>query len=83
MTTSVTPIRLTLQAEREKAGLTQVELAEAVGVRQATISRLESGVTKQIDLPLLERICKALRIEDPGALFVLEPEPPKKGRGKR
>ena len=82
MTTTVTPIRLTLQKERKRAGLTQAELSEKVGVRQATISRLEAGVTTQIDLPLLERICKALGVK-PSKLFVLVDEPASKPRGKR
>jgi transcriptional regulator with XRE-family HTH domain len=68
------PVVLTLRALREKAGMTQAELAEAVGVRIATISDLERNVSRRIDLDMIEALCKALsaKLDDPvtpGDLF--------------
>lgn len=73
MSATVTPIRLTLKDARDAAGLTQSELAERVGVRQATISDLETGKSGRIDLDVIERLCRVLKIE-PGDLIVLEPK---------
>lgn len=65
----VTPIRLNLKALREEAKLSQEELAEIVGTRQATISRLERNLTQRVDLPLIDALCKALKCK-PGELLV-------------
>lgn len=73
MTTSVTPIRLTLKEAREAAGITQAELAARVGVRQATISDLETGKSGRIELELLDRLASAVGVE-PGELIVREPK---------
>lgn len=70
METIVTPIRLTLKAAREAKGLTQSQLAKRVGVRQATISDLETGKSGRIDLDVLERICRVLK-KKPGELLIL------------
>lgn len=85
----VTPIRITLREARQKAGLTQVQLAELADVRPATISDLESEKRSRvdrrlIDLDVIERICRVLHL-DPGDLLVLDPPLDKKGppaRGK-
>ena len=61
-------VSLTLRAAREDAGLTQAELAERVGVRQATISDLETGKSTRIDFDLLDRLCDVLGVE-PGELL--------------
>ncbi|MFI5228495.1 MAG: helix-turn-helix transcriptional regulator [Gemmatimonadales bacterium] len=67
--TLVTPIRLQgLREARKAAGLTQVQLAKKVGVRQATISDLETGETTTINLELLDKICRKLGIEPAGLL---------------
>lgn len=39
----MTPIRIHLKALREARGLSQVQLSELSGVRQATISEIEGG----------------------------------------
>jgi transcriptional regulator with XRE-family HTH domain len=49
--------------------MTQAELAKAVGVRQATISDLETGKSRWVDLDLLEQLAKALGVK-PVALLV-------------
>ena len=73
----MTPIVLALKEAREAAGLTQMQLAEEVGVRQATISDLETGKSRRIDFDLLEKLGRVLGV-DPAGLIVSEPK--KRGR---
>ena len=58
-----------LQNARKEAGLTQSELAKILGVKQATVSKYESG---EIDVTIaqLEQLADALNI----SLFSLLPE---------
>lgn len=58
-----------LQKARKEAGLTQSELAKILGVKQATVSKYESG---EIDVTIaqLEQLADALNI----SLFSLLPE---------
>ncbi|MEO5818841.1 MAG: helix-turn-helix transcriptional regulator, partial [Gemmatimonadaceae bacterium] len=58
----MSPVTLNLRALREAAGLTQAQLAEAVNVRQATISDLETGKAKTLRLSLLDALAKALGV---------------------
>jgi transcriptional regulator with XRE-family HTH domain len=58
----MTPLVLALKEARERAGLTQTELADAVGVRQATISDLETGKSRRIELDLLEKLAAELSV---------------------
>jgi transcriptional regulator with XRE-family HTH domain len=67
-TATLTPIVVRLLEEREAQGLTQAQLAEKADVRQATISELETGKTRRVDLDVLDRLCKALGVE-PGDLL--------------
>ena len=69
----MTPIVLRIREMREVKGWSQVELGKRAGVRQATISHLESGNAKAVDLTVLEKVAKALGVA-PGYLIV------KKGR---
>ncbi len=55
------PLVLRLREWREKRGLTQAELARRVGVRQATISRLETEESRRIELDVLDRLLRVLR----------------------
>jgi len=75
----MTPTVLNLAALRQKAGLTQTELAEAVGVRQATISDLETGKSRRIELDLLDRLASALRVH-PASLIVRVEKAAKRAR---
>lgn len=68
MRTDVTPIRITLREARKTAGLTQVQLAKRAGVRQATVSDLETGKPGRIDLEVLDSLCRVLGLE-PGDLL--------------
>lgn len=53
---------LSLLAEtREKAGVTQVELAKRLKVDQTWVSKIERGV-RRVDLVELALLCKALNI---------------------
>lgn len=56
----MSPLELQLRELRESAGLSQVALADAVGVSQRAISELENGVTRRVDLDLLEKLAEAL-----------------------
>ncbi len=49
--------------------MTQVQLAELAGVRQATISAIETGHTRGVDFDVLERVADVLGVE-PGSLVV-------------
>ena len=67
----MTPIRVRLAELRKTRGWTQQELANRAGVRQATISELESGTKKRLGLDVLEALCGALGVQ-PGELLQLE-----------
>lgn len=64
----MTPLRVRIRELRQAAELSQESLGELAGVRQATISGLESGKAKRIDLLTLERLATALKVE-PGDLI--------------
>jgi DNA-binding XRE family transcriptional regulator len=49
-----------LKEFRVKAGLTQVDLAEKVGVKQSTIAMLETGKNKSPRIEVAKKICKVL-----------------------
>ena len=71
---------LRIREWRERRGMTQAELARRVGVRQATISRLETEESRRIELDVLDRLAQALQCE-PGDL--LERVPSRRKRGRR
>jgi transcriptional regulator with XRE-family HTH domain len=48
---------------REAKGITQVELAKAVGVTQAYIAKLESGASDNPSLAVLTGLARALNVE--------------------
>lgn len=52
---------------REQRGLTQEQLADAVGVKQAYISRIERGLSEP-SLPVLRSVASVLQV-NPGDLF--------------
>ena len=53
-------LELKLREIRKKTDWTQADLADAVGVRIATISDLENDNSRRIDFDLLEKLCKVL-----------------------
>ncbi len=77
----MTPIRLRVREWRAAKGLSQQQLAEAAGIRRATISRLENGHATAIDFEVLERLADALGID---AAVLIEHERRTSGkRGRR
>jgi transcriptional regulator with XRE-family HTH domain len=48
-----------LRAAREKAGMTQVDLAEKLGLTQSFVSKIERG-DRRLDIVQLRTVCKAL-----------------------
>ncbi len=48
---------------RKGRGLTQVALAERVGVSLIYVKKLEAGERQAPSLPVLERIAKALKVK--------------------
>jgi len=71
---SVSPVLLRIRELRTDRGLTQEALAQAVGVRVATVSDLETNRSRRIELDLLERLAEALGVE-PGDLFEIGDTP--------
>lgn len=59
---------------RERKGLVQIELADAVGRRLDAISRLELGKTKRIPMETLARIATALDVSLEWLLGATKPE---------
>ena len=50
-----------LRSVREEAGVTQVELADRLGIEQSTISKIERR-ERRVDVAELRRICIALGV---------------------
>ncbi len=66
------PLGFRIRELREAKGWSQARLAEEAAIRQATVSGLETGTTRRIDLDTLERLGKALGVE-PASLLVSTP----------
>ena len=49
-----------IRTRREKAGLSQRELARRAGIYQPTLSRIESGKASRITVDMIEAIAAAL-----------------------
>lgn len=59
---AISDIARLVRNARQRAGFTQIELANAAQTSQAVIARLESGMDQRIpSLDLLERIAKSLK----------------------
>jgi transcriptional regulator with XRE-family HTH domain len=58
----MTPVSLRIQELRESKGWSQAELARKSGVPQPTISRLESGKSRALNLKHLEKLARALGV---------------------
>jgi len=56
---------------RRRKGLSQQELAELVGVKPNTISRLEIGKVRRTDTDTLTKLCRALDVT-PSFLLALD-----------
>ncbi len=80
MTAAMSPIRIVLAEARHKLNLSQAELSRRASVPQQTISNIESGKTGGVDFGVLERLAKALGMDNP--LHLLE-YVPAGGEGRR
>ena len=65
----MSPLGLRIKELRTAKGWSQRQLAQIAEVRQATVSHLESGNVQTVDLSVLERLAKALKV-DAGYLIV-------------
>lgn len=66
-------IGLKIKQKRKSLSLTQLELAEKVGLTESSISRYESGKIATMPTSTVNKICKVLNIE-PSELLGLTPE---------
>lgn len=73
----MSPIRVRILELRVAKGWSQAELAVRAETRQATISDLETGKSRRVEIDLLERLAEALEVE-PGELIVRGPARKKK-----
>jgi transcriptional regulator with XRE-family HTH domain len=60
---------------RQKAGLTQADVAERIGVATEVYGRLERGLLMP-SVPTLRRICLALHLSADALLALSSPQPP-------
>lgn len=67
-------IILHLKQRMDERGLTQTQLSEMSGVRQATISQLTRGNVERLHIPTLEKLAQAMDITDITQLITFEPE---------
>ena len=65
-------IRVRLDEVLSARGITQMQLSEMSGVRQAAISEMTRNVREQLSLRNLERIADALNIDDINELITIE-----------
>lgn len=75
----MTPVRLRLRELRKARGLTQAQLADTAGLRQGTISELETGTSQSIAFDTLDRLALALGVE-PGELLERQAVPRRRRR---
>lgn len=66
-------IGLRIKQKRKTLSLTQLELAERVGLTESSISRYESGKIATMPTSTVNKICKELHIE-PADLLGITPE---------
>lgn len=66
-------IGLRIKQKRKSLSLTQLELAERVGLTESSISRYESGKIATMPTSTVNKICKELHIE-PAELLGITPE---------
>lgn len=69
------PLKITLDTIMEKRGYTGVDLAKAIGITQANLSRIRTGKAKAIRLDTLEKLCATLKCK-PIDIIDYYPEPP-------
>jgi transcriptional regulator with XRE-family HTH domain len=65
-----------LRAERERAGISQRQLASRVGIHNSYLARLENGETAHPSADLLQRIADMLEISSTDLLAFIGVKPP-------
>lgn len=48
---------------RERNKVSQIELAERLGIAQTTLGFIESGETKKVDFSIIDKICKIFDVD--------------------
>ena len=66
-------IGIKIKQKRKSLSLTQLELADKVGLTESSISRYESGKISTMPTSTVNKICKVLNIE-PAELLGITPE---------
>ncbi len=64
-------LRTCLKEMRKQSGLTQIQLAEAIGADQSDISKIERG-ERRLDVVELVYVCRALGITSEAFISTLE-----------
>ncbi|UOQ48139.1 helix-turn-helix transcriptional regulator [Gracilibacillus caseinilyticus] len=75
-------LEIKIGSELKKRGLTQKDLAELTGIRPNAISNLVRGFVERITIDHLERIAKALEVDDINELLTLHIEESKEESAK-
>lgn len=70
-----------IKQAREARGMTMLQLAEKIGVREATVSRYESGTIKNLPQSRLVAIAKALGVDSNYLMDWDGPEPELQNNG--
>lgn len=70
------PIRLRLRELRERADMTQDQLAAASGVSQSAVSQIERGTRPNVTLEVVEKLANALGV--PAAELIVHTPPPRR-----
>ena len=76
----MSPLVTRLRALREERGWSQLRLADEAGVRQATVSLLESGKVRRLDTEVLDRLAAALKVTPLDLLANERPSPKRRTR---
>jgi transcriptional regulator with XRE-family HTH domain len=58
-----------IRARRKALGLTQIDLAVAIGVKQNTLSEIETGKTREMEAFTLAGLCRELRLTPEFVVF--------------
>ncbi|HMU61592.1 MAG TPA: helix-turn-helix transcriptional regulator [Gemmatimonadales bacterium] len=69
----MSPLHFRIRELRESKGWSQAQLALQADTRQATISDIETGRARRVEIALLERLAIALDVE-PGDLIYRSPK---------
>lgn len=63
-----------IKARRKKLGLTQVDLAVSIGIKQPSLSDIENNVTQDMAATTLAGLCRELRVTPEYVVFGIGPD---------